>query len=87
MIERFFKRTIQDFINKINPLDLISENIVKIRKEIKTVFYVMEESSQYMKNLGVLLTSSFDKTNLVAYDEIMETVCLYLILYSNCRKV
>jgi hypothetical protein len=74
MIEKLYKRLIQGKINQINQLDLITENISKIRISIKEYFKELEKWTLIMKNFGEIIKSEFDKNNFVVYDEIMEIV-------------
>ena len=43
MIEKFFKKIVQVSINQIPQLDMITENIQKVRKEIKDFFSELEK--------------------------------------------
>jgi len=81
MIEKFFKKIIQGSINTVNSLDLINENITKIRKEVKEFFILLTESTLMMNNLGLLIQSDFDRNNFVVYDEIMEIVKFYFLIF------
>jgi hypothetical protein len=74
MIENFFKKIIQGSINKVNQLDMITENINKIRKEIREFFSELENWSKIMSNLGAIIKTDYDRNNFVEYDEIMEIV-------------
>jgi hypothetical protein len=74
MIEKFLKKIIGTSINKINPIDLIQENISKIRKDIKEFMSELEWWTRILENLGKLISTHFDRNNFVSYDEIMETV-------------
>jgi len=77
MIEKLYKRLIQGKINQINQLDLITENISKIRISIKEYFKELEKWILIMKIFGEIIKSEFDKNNFVVYDEIMEIVKLF----------
>ena len=77
MIEKFYKKVIQGIINQINPLDLFTENIQKIRISVKEFFIELEKWTLIIKNFGDIIRSEFDKNNLVVYDEIMEVVNLF----------
>ena len=79
MIEKLYKRLIQGKINQINQLDLIPENLNKIRIQIKDFFQELEKVTLVMKNLGEIIKSEFDKNNFIVYDEIMEIVKLFFI--------
>lgn len=61
-------------INNVNQLDLITENIIKIRKEIREFFTELERWSRIMMNLGKIIQTDFDRNNFVSYDEIMDIV-------------
>lgn len=80
MIEKFFKKVIQGFINPINLLDMITENILKVRKEIKDFFIELEKWTNIMKNFNRVIETEYDKNNLVIYDDIMDTVYTIFIL-------
>jgi hypothetical protein len=77
MIEKLYKRLIQGKINQINQLDLITENISKIRISIKEYFKELAKWILIMKNFGEIIKSEFDKNNFVVYDEIMEIVRIF----------
>lgn len=81
MIEKFFKKIIQVTINQIYPLDMISENICKVRKEIKDFFNELENFQKMMKNFGQIIQSEYDKNNFIIYDEIMEIVNFYFFKF------
>ena len=74
MIEKFLNTIIKEVINTINPLDLIYENILKIRKEINEFFSLLEDFNSIYNNLGKLLKTTYDKTNFVLYESIMKLV-------------
>ena len=76
MIEKFLNTIIKEVINTINPLDLIYENIVKIRKELNEFFALLEDFNSIYNNLGKLLKTTYDKTNFVLYESIMKLVSL-----------
>ena len=76
MIEKFLNTIIKEVINTINPLDLIYENIVKIRKELNEFFALLEDFNSVYNNLGKLLKTTYDKTNFVLYESIMKLVSL-----------
>ena len=77
MIEKLYKRLIQGKINQINQLDLITENISKIRISIKEYFKELAKWILIMKYFGEIIKSEFDKNNFVVYDEIMEIVRIF----------
>jgi hypothetical protein len=77
MIERLFKKIIQGYINTINQIDLTTETILKIRKELKEFFSELTKWAAILKNLGVIIQADYDRNHLVIYDEIMETVRLF----------
>ena len=79
MIEKFFKKLIQNNINPINSIDLITDNIVKIRKDLKEFFSELEKWTIVIKNLGDNLHTVYDRNNLVVYDDIMGTVIFFKI--------
>jgi hypothetical protein len=79
MIEKFFKKQIQNTINPINTIDLISDNIVKIRRDLKEFFLDLKKWTIVIKNLGDVLHTVYDRNNLVVYDDIMETVFFFKI--------
>jgi len=74
MIGKFFKIIIQGNINPINQLDMINENISKIRKEIRDFFSELESWTKILKNLGEIIKVEYDTNSFVIYDEIMEIV-------------
>jgi hypothetical protein len=74
MIEKFLNTIIKEVINTINPLDLIYENILKIRKELNEFFSLLEDFNSIYNNLGKLLKTTYDKTNFVLYESIMKLV-------------
>jgi hypothetical protein len=80
-MEKFYKMLVQGYINKFDRMDLISENIIKIRKEIRQFFAELEKWNFIMKNFGNIITTEFDKNNFLIYDDIMETVN-YIFLYN-----
>jgi hypothetical protein len=87
MIDKFYKKLIQGKINQINQLDLITENISKIRTSIKEYFTELEKYISIMKNLGEIIKSEYDKNNFVVYDEIMEIVKIFLISERTTRYI
>ncbi len=86
MIGKFFKNIIQGNINTYNQIDMISENITKIRKEIKDFFSELELWTKILNNLGQVIKTEYDKNSFVVYDEIMEIVCLFVLNLYFGRK-
>jgi hypothetical protein len=74
MIEKLLKKIIQGLINTINHLDMTSETILRIRKDLKDFFTELSKWTWILKNLGAMIKSDYDKNHLIVYDEIMETV-------------
>lgn len=79
MIEKFLNKLIKENINIINPIDMISENVLKIRKDLKEFFSLLEKWTAIMKNLGRIIQTEHDRNNFVIYDEIMEIVIFYYL--------
>lgn len=73
MIEIFFKKIIQGQINTVNQLDMIHDNLIMLRKEVRDFFEDLINWTEIMRNLGDILIIEFDKQNFISYDDIMET--------------
>jgi hypothetical protein len=76
MIDKLFKKLIQGLINTINQIDLTTETILRIRKELKEFFNDLAKWTSVLKNLGEIIKSEYDKHHLVVYEEIMEAVSI-----------
>jgi hypothetical protein len=87
MIDKLYKKLIQGKINQINQLDLITENINKIRISIKEFFTELEKTTLILKNFGEIIKSEFDKNNFVIYDDLMEIVKLFFISERTARYI
>jgi hypothetical protein len=74
MIDKLMKGIIVGSINNIGHLDLTTDTIQKIRKDLNEFFKDLSKWTGVLKNLGSVIQSEFDKNSLVIYDEIMETV-------------
>lgn len=83
MVETFLNKIIRGTINTISPLNMIYENILKIRKELIDFFLSLETYSSTFGNLEYLLKSSYDKKKLVLYEEIMETVRIFFLITTS----
>jgi hypothetical protein len=74
LVNNFLKKITIGYINKINHIDLTTETIIKVRREVKDFFTDLEKWIIVLRNLGQVIRSEYDRNHLVVYDEIMETV-------------
>ena len=81
MIETFLNKIIRQNINNIPLNELNYGNICKIRKELNNFFDTLDNFSDIFYNLGELLKNSYDKKNLILYENIMEVVSTILFKY------
>ena len=81
MIETFLNKIIRQNINNIPLNELNYGNICKIRKELNNFFDTLDNFSDIFYNLGELLKNSYDKKNLILYENIMEVVSIILFKY------
>ena len=81
MIETFLNKIIRQNINNIPLNELNYGNICKIRKELNNFFDTLDNFSDIFYNLGELLKHSYDKKNLILYENIMEVVSIILFKY------
>ena len=77
MIETFLNKIIRQNINNIPLNELNYGNICKIRKELNNFFDTLDNFSDIFYNLGELLKNSYDKKNLILYENIMEVVSIF----------
>lgn len=79
MIEKLYKKII---IGKINTIKITefsnSENYKSIRNDIKDFFTELIKQTKIMKNLGQVINTFFDKSSLISFDDIMETVINFI---------
>lgn len=84
--ENLFKTIIKGIINEISPLDMIYENVLRVRTELTTFFSFLESYSKQFVHLGKLLNSNYDKKHFIFYESIMETVRIFLFT-SSFRRI
>ncbi len=87
MSETFFKNIISTLINSVNPIDLVGDNIISIRKELKLFFASLSKWTSIIKNLGDQLNKSLSRKDLVLYEELLEADGLKGIYYLYSDKV
>ncbi|MCQ2816016.1 MAG: hypothetical protein MJ252_02010 [archaeon] len=74
MVETFLQKIVKKDINTISPLDMIYENILRIRKILSEFFLSLENYFHVFNDLGALLKSRYDKKNFILFEKIMQVV-------------
>ena len=74
MIEKLYKKIIIAKMNNIKMNEFTNENFKLMRSDLNDFFMELIKQTKIMKNLGEIINTFFDKTSLVSFDDIMETV-------------
>lgn len=71
IIDTFYNGLIKGYVNTINQIDQVGDNILNIRKEIKTFFTLLSKWIYIFENLGSQLKTTFSKKSLASYEDVL----------------